>query len=222
MNPPGVDGPVRQETHACSTDLRIYSTHEPATYLSLRDNTFHNSTTGRWVWQTLICAAHSGSVAFVLLMIFSEILMKNKLPRSRDRELHSLQITHAAQVIYQLLSVPVSVLHLRQSKGIKICFFRQIMIQKDTVISLIRWRSHIHEPLEWNSETHVPELFLGEYIKKISKVFFISCWYILRQHHRIVAWVAKCKSLPQHWHISSRATWRYLVQTVENIHASFF
>lgn len=29
-------------------------------------------------------------------------------------------------------------------------------------------------------------------------------WYILGQHHRIVAWVAKCKSLQQHWHISSK------------------
>ena len=35
-------------------------------------------------------------------------------------------------------------------------------------------------------------------------MFFISCWYILGQHHRIVAWVAECKSLPQHWHISSK------------------
>lgn len=40
--------------------------------------------------------------------------------------------------------------------------------------------------------------------------------------HRRVAWVAKCKSLQQHWHISSRATWIYQVQTVENTHACYF
>lgn len=60
------------------------------------------------------------------------------------------------------------------------------------------WKSFLRVRHEY--QTVFPQRL---YIKN-NQMFFISCWYILGQHHRIVAWVAKCKSLPQHWHVSSK------------------